>query len=342
MEDAQASVAAFQLLSSCVRSPLLSLTERRVLFDTINSNVDQEHVATRFQLLVELTDDGKNVEAFEGPLLNLLARLLGVCFDIVSAARKKEKKTKATSAAKEEECLASVFRFSVDVIKFNPKLVQEHDFAFLLDQVTAIARGTLSHNDISNAVGLVDALATYTDVPRLAANSCVELLCDIYHKIKPLREQTWLVLSNVFRSHLSQMAISMLLRSLAGRTLKDGKSNARASFSVLAKLVRINGKDDLPRVRSTLFVPALKASLSLNNRKHESEVLNLFVDFLSHDDLTELLLEEPDWGDLADVCVYCAGSSKSVTKAANGDDASVAKSGPSEDDGLDAEEALNY
>ncbi|KAF1990882.1 hypothetical protein K402DRAFT_369899 [Aulographum hederae CBS 113979] len=324
-----ASDAAFFLLSCCVRSDRLSQSERKVFFNAIDHNLTERNLDLRFQVLSELIAKGKNIEGFGGPLIVLLGQLFLLCFKVVGLARRKDKKNKAQSAAKEEQCLAGLFRLTIDVVRFNPKLVQEQYFVFLLDQVTNICKSTTSESDIANSIDLIDALTTYAHVPASAARSCIALLSDIYRVIVPLRGQSWAALANMLKSHLGQRAVSVLIGIMSGkRDSHETTNNVRGAFYVLAELIRADGRDGLPKIRSSQFIFALKKSMSVDSQRHKRDVMNLFADILSDENLTNIILEEPDWSDLGDICVQCVSSLPSESSPLN-DNESTTSSAPS-------------
>jgi len=316
-ESDDASLAGFTLLASCVKNTELSSFDRQTLFDAIHSGPDDEHLEIRFQALVDLSAGGRNVEPFEYRLLPFVNQLLLASFNVVNQARK-EKKAKVDSS-KEEVAFDRIFKYVIDVTKFNATLLGDESFMSLLDQIIAICKKTTSESDITNSTKVINAIITYTNIPPDSLRPCLELLADIYRQLGSLREQTWDALTNIFRSHLGLRAVLELMNVLHSANSPDPPSaNAiRGAFHVLRELVRANGADELPHVPMSLLA-AIDNALSTGDKKFEVDVLGLINDLFENEDLLKLVVEEPGWNQMTDIIARCVEDLALSTTNSNG------------------------
>lgn len=306
-ESVEASRAGFTLLSGCAKQADLSSLERRTLFEVIHSGAGEEHLDLRFQALVDLSTGGRNVEPFEYLLMPFITRLLQASFAQVTQARRKEKRAKVEST-KEEAAFDKIFKYIIDVTKFNTTLLREDSFVSLLEHIIAICKKTTAECDITNSINVINAVITYTNIPPASLKPCLELLSDIYRQLSGLREQTWDALANIFRSHLGSHAVLELIDILqnAPSSVSTNTNVIRGACHVLAELLKLDGQDDLPRVPLSLFMLAIESALRTGDKKFEMDVLKLLNDCFLFDALQQQLLEEVDWTNLVDAIVHCA------------------------------------
>ena len=303
---AEAAGAGHKLLATCVKQPNLTSLERSTFFEAISTPEDEMDFDTRFQILTVLTSNGKNVEAIETSIMAFLTRLLDSTFESVTRARKEKKSSnsKSDSKFKEETDFSRLFQYIVDFTRFNSRIIGE-DVTYLLEQILSICKKTTSELDIELATKTVDVLLTYTYVPEPALRSCIEILCDIFRQLKALQNQTWLTLSNLFRSHLGQLAVSELLKILREFRDRSQLNAVRGAVHVLQKLVLMDEEEGLPTVSLSLLFPALLDSLSMENKKLEADILQFVSVILATSNLVTILLEEDDWSYLNEILMKC-------------------------------------
>jgi Domain of unknown function (DUF3384)/Tuberin len=305
-ESAEASYAGFKLLVSCVKCSSLSLAERATFSKAIYETGGNEHLDFRFQALLELTDNGRNVEGLEGRLISFLSCLLEVSFKIAPKSRKKDKKPDLAEPG--ETLLGRLFQFTVDVIKFNSAVLRDDDFILILDQIVSICQKTTNKSDIINSMNVMAAFVTYTNIKSSAFRPCLELLCDVHRQLGKLREQTWATLELVFGSNLRTSAIADLIEvlHLAGNHRPESKI-VRGAFNVLSVLVRKNGTGGLPHVPLGVLVESANASiLHSDDRKVELDVLNFYSSVLTDPELRSRLLKDVDWDHFTKSLLNCA------------------------------------
>ncbi|OCK79587.1 tuberin [Lepidopterella palustris CBS 459.81] len=317
-ESSEATYAGYALLKNCVKLPDLSPIERNVFFNAISRSCDYKDFNIRFQALHELTGGGRNVEAFEPFVAPFLSRSLNSCFKAVREARRARKQKRSGPTLKEDDNLAQLFQYIIDVTRFNSKIFKEEDVELLLNQVMGICKETTQQADIEQAIRIFDTLITYTHIPTKSLKSCLEVLCDVHRQLNSLQDPTWNSLSNLFKSHVGQSSVSALLSILLDDPNSSGrrKNIPRGVVHVLQKLLLQNGIDGLPKVPISLLIPALKVSLAVDYEKHDADVVHLISAILSERDLTLLLLEEDDWSDLVAILDICARRTDTVSAPA--------------------------
>jgi hypothetical protein len=150
----------------------------------------------------------------------------------------------------------------------------------------------------------------------------LEVLCSIHRQLADLQEQTWNTLSNLFKSHFGQAAVSALLH-----TLLDGSNRAthqysyyRGAIQVLQLLLLEDGRAGLPKVPMSVLIPALKASIKDEHATQEAFVLSLIAAVLAEERIRLILLRETNWRDLLDIIRICSGRDdiREAAKSAGG------------------------
>lgn len=311
-DSSEATRAGYALLKSCVQLPDLTPVERNVFFKAISHSRSYKDFGLRFEVLHELTNGGRNVEAFESYVAPLVTASLDSCFKAVREARKVKKQKRSGPTLKEDEDLAHLFQYIIDVTRFNSKVFKEEDVELLLKQIMGICKETTQELDIEQSIRIFDVLITYTHIPTRSLKPCLEVLCDVHRQLTSLKGPTWSSLSNLFRSHVGQSSVSALLSILLDNPSSPGRSKniPRGAVHVLQQLVVHDGYEGLPKVPISLLLPALKASLAVDHRKHETDVIRLIATILEDRKLTRLLLEEDDWSDLVAILDKCAQRSE--------------------------------
>ncbi|ORY03576.1 hypothetical protein BCR34DRAFT_605193 [Clohesyomyces aquaticus] len=320
----EAVQAGFTLLKSCTALDHLTPLERNVFFKAAALR-DDEHFDLRLQVMVSLTQDGRNIEAFEPLLASFVLAALEPCFKQSREARKSHAKTSVDQLAQEgqprksqgktsvdplgqdSKTIARMFQYAINVTKFNSKIFCEDDLEVLLASVMRICEKTDQRRDIEYSIKLFDTIITYVYVPPSSLQPCLEVLCAV-HRLKGLKDQTWNTLSNLFKSHVGQAAVSALLRTLRKGPLQESfrDNKLRGSIDILEKLLLEDGQNGLPQVPVSLLVPALKSSILLENQGQEEYVLGLVEKILAEEKLRSLLLSEADWTDLIHIIRICA------------------------------------
>jgi hypothetical protein len=300
----------YKLLIACVAQPHLSPVERNVFFSAAMLRSGYRHFDRRLEVIATLTSGGRMVEACESQIAPFILSSLDTCFkESRSPKQSSLGKKSADQPSKEDDNLAKLFQYTIDLCKFNAKIFTDEDLDMLLRQAMAICQGTTKETDIQNAIRLFDTVITYVHIPTNALKPCLEVLCAVHRQLNGLQEQTWNTLSNLFRSHIGQAAVSALLQTLIRGPERKSHwySLHRGAIEIIQKLLLEDGESGLPRVPMSLFLPALKATIGTPFEKQDKFVLRFIATILSEEKVRAMLLEEADWTDLIEVIQTCVG-----------------------------------
>ncbi|KAL5399824.1 hypothetical protein PMIN02_000353 [Paraphaeosphaeria minitans] len=304
--------SGYRLLRYCVGLPKLNTLERNVLFDAACLRKTDRSFDKRLDIIAALTKGGRHVEACESSVAHFVVASFDVVprqsVDAYRALRKISGSKKGAEPVQELENLAQLYQYTIDLCKFNSKVFSDHDLEHLLNKVISICQETSRLPDIENAIRLFDTIITYVHIPNRCLRPLLELLCAIHRQLDDLQKQTWTTLSNLFKSHVGQIAVNALLRTLnEGPVRKNRDSSAyRGTIQVLQQLLLENGRNGLPIVPMSLLFPALKASMHNPHKTQEEFVMDLIAAVLSDASLKDLLLSEVDWTELLDIILTCA------------------------------------
>jgi hypothetical protein len=223
------------------------------------------------------------------------------------------------SAANPPPEVANMFRafqYATDICKFNAKVFTDDDLDLLIRRTVSICRATTHRPDVECGVKLFDTIITYVHIPRQSLRPCLEVLCEIHKRITELQDQAWTTLSNLFKSHVGQAAISELLHLLLDGPTRETLENDglkkkldsmyRGTTLVLRLLLLEDGRNELPKVPMSLLFPALKASIKMPGTDQEQIIISLIDAVLAQEGMRDLLLAESDLGEMLQVIRVCA------------------------------------
>lgn len=316
----------YKLLIACASLPDLASVERTVFFDAACLRKTDRCFGRRLDIVVTLTKGGRDVEACEPSIVPFILASLDICFDASNRAsglhRTSSGKRNVAQPAQQSVNLARLFLYVIDVCKFNAKIFTDHDLDLLLKRAVDVTKKTRVQPDVESCIKLFDTIITYVHLPVTCLRACLEVLCEVYKQLPALREQAWATLTNLFKSHVGQAAISTLLHILLDGPSQDmlhlpTEDKRKRLFSVykgttqvLLQLLVEDGHNELPKVPMSLLFPALKASIQeLQDREHfdqEVIVMSLIDTVLAQDSMRHLLLAETDFGDMLDIISTCA------------------------------------
>ncbi|KAF2791349.1 tuberin [Melanomma pulvis-pyrius CBS 109.77] len=309
----EAAAAGYKLLKGCVSLPDLTPVERNVFFSAASLRKADSSFHLRLDIVSTLTDGGKNIEACESSLATFVLSSLDVRFKesrhAYKAARKANPKKKIDLPTKEGEDLARLFHYTTEISRFNSKIFSEDDLEQLLIKTMAICQETEQHSDIQNAIKLFDVVVTYIYVPSQILKPFLEVLCIIHRQLGNLQEQAWSTLSNLFKSHVGQAAVSALLDTLHHGPYRKSRQFPvyRGVIQILQRLLLEDGRNGLPAVSVSLLLPALKSSIHGEHESQEEFVVDLVHTILAEERMRELLRNETDWNVLIDIIYICVG-----------------------------------
>lgn len=312
----------YKLLMACAALPTLATIERNVFFDAASLRKADRYFDRRLDVVTTLTKGGRDIEACEVSIIPFVLTSLDACFKASSSAlssnRRANGKRSVANPTQETVNLSRMFQYTIDICKFNAKIFTDEDLDLLLRKVVAICKSTTQPGDMESCIRIFDTIITYVHIPIKSLRPCLEILCEIHKRITDLQAIAWSTLSNLFKSHVGQAAISSLLHILLdGPTqemmeLTERERNLRifslyrGTTQVLQLLLVANGRNDLPKVSMSLLFPALKASIKESQSHQEAIVISLIDIVLSQQSMRELLLAETDLGELLGILQTCA------------------------------------
>ena len=305
-----AAEVGYKLLKSCVALPHLSSVERNVFFEAACLREGDGRFDLRLGIISTLTHGGRNIDACESRIVHFVLDSFDMCFRESRDAYSASRKAKGTDQApRQVQSMALLFDYTIDVCKFNSKLFSDDDLELLLQKTMNICQETTQQADIESAIRLFDTIITYVHVPLPSIKPCLEVFCAIHRQLVGLQEITWNTLSNLFKSHIGQAAVSALLHTLLDGPNRYSRkySMYRGAIQVLQLLVLEDGRAGLPRVPISLLIPALKASIKDEHKTQESLVIGLLSAVLADKNMRNMLLNEEDWSDLIEIIRTCAG-----------------------------------
>lgn len=311
-QPADVADPGYRLLRHCVGLPKLNALERNVLFDAACLRKSDHSFDKRIDIIAALTKGGRDVEACESSVAHFILASFDAVYkqsvDAYRASRKANGGKKSVESVLDLENLAQLFQYTIDICKFNSKVFTDDDLEHLLNKVVSICQETSRLPDIENAIRLFDTIITYVHVPNHTLRPLLEVLCAVYRQLESLQKQTWNTLSNLFKSHVGQVAVNALLRTLNDGPIRKNRDSSayRGTIQVLQQLLLENGRNGLPIVPMSLLFPALKASMHNPHKSQEEYVMQLIDAVLSDASLKDLLLSEVDWTELLEIILTCA------------------------------------
>ncbi|KAI9677663.1 MAG: Tuberous sclerosis 2-like protein [Caeruleum heppii] len=308
----EARQAGFALLTACVQHSEPTPLERRQFFETLSVPCSPDDFHLQLSAVIELTKRGRDIDAFESAMMPVVVTWLSDWFKASAAARKKKKEkglsTRAGGQLGEETNLKSVFGFVNDLIRFNYNAFQEDEILPLLDQILYICKKTTSGTDIENAVGIIDVLITYGDLPRVKLAPCLEVLCGAHSTLEDLVDPTWEAIHHLCRSHVAQSTIVALLNIVGGPSdQQDLNTNTvRGAVTVTNRVMKMHGSEGVPIIPLPLLLTAYRNSLEADSPRLGLEVADAVAGLFEDEQLKNTLSKEDDWSTLLEILSLCS------------------------------------
>lgn len=320
----------YKLLKSCAALSDLASIERTVFFDAACLRKNDRFFGKRLAVVATLTRGGRDIDSCESAMVTFVLESLDSCFQASREAFKKmppkaNSKRSISNPPAEAKNTLRAFQYAIDICKFNAKVFSDDDLDLLIRRTVDICRGTGWKPDIESGIRLFDTIVTYVHVPTKSLRPCLGVLCEVFKRIPELQDLAWNTLSNLFKSHVGQAAISVLLHMLldgpARENTQDQKLKAQrlslysGTTLVLRLLLLEDGRNELPKVPLSLLFPALKAAILVPEANMDGIAIGLIDTVLGQEGMRDILLAENDLGALLDTIRICAERSDDVVRA---------------------------
>lgn len=332
-KPAPARAAGWELLTECVKHASSTDLERQEYFQTLAALAAPEDFHLQLAALVDLTQNGRNLDGFDYELLPLLNSWLREGYKAVRVARKNASAASRSArnarsrvvVSGEENNFAQLFAFLSSVLKFSFRISDDTAIAGLLDVLLEICVSTSVEDDIRASINVMDTVLTFGSIPRDKLKSCIQVLSSIFCLVSGLQKEAWRSLSNICRSHNGQKTVRILLEVLRGLSVdslrdKDMSREIRGSLSVLQKLLSKNGLKGYPVVPYALLLDGLSATVKASPTSRIRSAVLSVVNSLFHGPdggLHQSIVEE-DWSVILDIAAECCGGRR--TKEDHSDD----------------------
>ncbi|KAK6511499.1 Tuberous sclerosis 2-like protein [Arthrobotrys musiformis] len=305
----EARHVAFRLLIACISQSEGSSLDRITYFRAIANNHSTNDFELQLEALVSLTNNGKDLVAFERDIQPLLSRWLKAWFREAAAARQARKRDNypATTFSPAESNLQHLFSFLISVVKFSFKTFQEKELVPLLNDILTICKKTTSKEDITRSLMFIDALITYGYIPKASLTPCIEVLCGAYATIRDLTDATWNAICNLCKSymaHNSILALKAILESPSRRESQFNSNTLRGAVCFFERLLLGAGDSGLPELQISTVMGAYRASLSANNPRLELDLCRAIYNILVKKDVTDQISFD-EWSIPLDIVYQC-------------------------------------
>ncbi|GME27801.1 Rap/ran-GAP [Neofusicoccum parvum] len=123
--------------------------------------------------------------------------MLERCFESARKARN-AKEVRLDIELVEDANLQQLFRFIIDVFKFNSQLLADKHVEELLEKVLYVSRRTTRKPDLKGGITVIETLITYAELPQSLLKACLELLCSVYkHTLKKIKADNFHLESDI-------------------------------------------------------------------------------------------------------------------------------------------------
>ncbi|EWC48277.1 hypothetical protein DRE_02381 [Drechslerella stenobrocha 248] len=302
---------AFRLLIACISQSEGSSLDRITYFRAIANTHSTNDFELQLEALVTLTNNGKDLVAFERDIQSLLSRWLKGWFREATAARQARKRDNypTTSYSMAEANLQQLFSFLIGVVKFSFKTFQERELVALLSDVLTICKKTTSKEDITRSLLFVDAIITYGYIPKPSLTPCIEVLCGAYATIRDLTDATWNAVSNLCKSYMAHNSVLALRAILESPSRKEGgafnSNTLRGAVCFCERLLLGSGDNGLPEIQSSTVMTAYRAALAANNPRLELDLCRAIFNILSKREVVDQIAFD-EWAIPLDIVYQCS------------------------------------
>lgn len=317
-------IAGWELMSECVKNPSSTDLERREFFQTISVPANPEDFHLQLTAMIDLTNHGRNLSGFDYDVIPLLATWLADAYNAAKHKRRQTLRDRKSSKGKapappatvleEDKSFALLFAYIVEVLKFNFRVADDDTLGRLIDTLLDICMKTSAEDDLTSCIEVIDAIITYSSVPRRTLGRCVEVLSSIYCLVEALQKTSWHTLSNLLKSHNGQATVRVLLSLLRdyprkGQDPTETTRAVRGALSVFQKLIWKSADKGYPIVPLTLLIDGcnnvIEKSPSIRIAASTLKLINTMFD--NGDERLNPLLQDEDWSVILEVVEKCVG-----------------------------------
>lgn len=309
--------AGFNLFTLLAKHAADTQTHRLLLFESMTS-YKEENFLPPVSSLVELTNRGRDVSAFESRIVPLVIRLLDEGFKASSTARKRDKdrNSKTTAVLPEDANLAEVFSFANMLMQGSGQSFKTKELLPLLNQVSRICKKTTASADVLNSIVLFSHIFQYGGWDIFppgecfeAFDQCVNVLCGAYSTLKDLSEPVWNAFSNLRSMRPDQDPIYRLLNVLPPLPFIEGDRNTntiRGAVLLLNRLILADTANTLDEHLITMIFEAFLRSLAIDSTRLESDMVEIVNQYLARPQFMEERLNDDQWALLFAILVHCS------------------------------------
>lgn len=302
VDSIEAMSIAYQVLDACVSHKDLDPVERASLFESVARDCDFRLFELRFKVLADLTSHGRNLADLGLGFMAFLVRLLDVCYRETAASRK----TRTASAKADEQSLFKVFNYILDVIKCNSKTFTEIDLDLLINRVRAVSLNTTSISDLEKAIEVFDTLTTYSCLPRMSLQPCVELLCGTYAGVSQVKDNAWLTTQHLLTSHLGPATLATISSTLKEASEGSNRHVIRGACQLLSRVLQSDEVVSPPPAHLPKIMSAARQSLSMNSFRQDTDVLELVLQVCSAPNAVANVFNDKIWENIHAVVLSCS------------------------------------
>ena len=306
-DDDDARDAIYDLFLACVKQKTLSPGLKRFFFSSIPRTRSQPAFSQRFNILSEITEHARNLADIEIGIMPLLVSLLDNCYEF-----RKQKKDKDQTISAERDLLC-MFGFIVDALKYNAKIFSDPDLELLIKHLLNIWHSTSVPTHIKKTLETINALITYSHLPKSYFRRCIEALCGTFCNVSGLKADVWKVAHNLLNSHLESNTLNALTSIMKDNALEPESNSTiiRGAVQILREMIKSSDVEYVTPVNLPKYISAARQSLECNSTRLPNDILQLILELVASDDAPALLFNDKTWTNVSEILPLCAETSSS-------------------------------
>lgn len=290
---AHARQIVLRLLTACLRRFGESVAiDRLRYYRIVVLNQMPSVFPDQLEALKVLTKDARNISAFEQEILDVLCRWLEAMFGEVSRARILRKQinreTGLTRMTEEqlnnsERWFNNLFHFVTDIMRHHFQKFEEEQVNMVIQDVLGICRKTTSAIDVQCGIMFISTITTFGYIPNESLELTLHVLCGTYATITSISNDTWNVIENLLKTHMSHRCLLILLNMLRHCALGENSplmeapnTNAmRGAIWTLEKIFQLDGSDGIPKVDYLVLFVALRDAMAIDRPRVDLDIMGV-------------------------------------------------------------------